>query len=1430
MTVSFQLNGSQLNVPSSGCRIRFEGDRSVVLLDSEGVSPKQAGRQHSNAHCAIGAGAKVAVRADGVLEAAIPIAFLHGGRYKLFARTGTTAWVTAGDYQLDEVSAAASLGIQLTGVTPTQAVLAFTPPSDTDTCQIQVTSANNESGWDYSILVPDTDPAVFPGADNASLFDADSAPQNRGFALADGTLAIVIGKRAAEYSPNTFKMHSRALQAATPHQAFINCVSLNGEATNATIDFATANIMPGISYSDPLPADPDRPGEYAYPTLSWTNRNEGAVDPQTGVMIRPVTLPGDIILGSDFAGLTGAFGAPIAAFPNRSLPASSVFVPANLSKSVPSYFRFSIDQGSSGWGLTDFYLSSFLPGSLKISCPLCADTPVTVCLTADGISCAFDKNYAGDPNAPIDVNMKAKGVLGVTVNCTGLCTLPLGGDRWKDASPILAAWHPNYMSGAPNTVLPNFQFDSVKLRKSSVQCNDSALVYRRDQSGAPFNPLWRKGTPVFIDSTRYTINQVTDENSIQLNETCPSSAQNLIADTFGLLITAPVPISRVVTDPWEAKITHALTTWDSAGDLQQYTNCSRQPVIAGGQTGWHCQLGGGLYWIAADGSSALPLGVAGLPYRADLGNLSYCGAAYWDDLDGNSLYCLTNTATLFKHTLLRMTFKGDHAGLESARYLSPDLGGGARSYLPLCKSTNPPVPNNCWSTAVVNATGTNTPFILEDAVRDGALDAWNNSAFPAAMKDGAVYSYIPSKLDDNHWMVTAWLSQNSYGFSGVLELSTPRGTVRMRSVLPSWRQAANTVPGAKTMRWAGIHNSAGDPWGTTRVGYFPTFFRTGSAPGQGPYYSSVVATAPVNCPPGTSGACISVTVEGQPGDPDPSRYDPVNDGKTGKPGFGYLQDLAVGDLICVPGNGDYYGSCTGYIAYNGFEHLRVLATSAPESGAVILTLQRSVGKTAQMPLPGGQKLYMMPSLCDYTAGYGCGVGAIIWDWSNGSIEQFSVGGEGHQFTNYDPVNKQVASIIAGADFNPDPSCYSSTRAVYPNCYSVFTGAVDAAKTLTAQLPGFSKVLVAQNPPFAIGTGTPGLTGMGTPNDVDSHPSGPHLASAPNAEKIWFLDGRPFLGFYTTPLATPVRTAPDVYRFAGGVSGLEIYKRLPVMASCGIGVLREVKTISNQTPYAYCVAVNRGDCATGSNPGDSYVSCPSVNPAAKPSNACPFAGIGSSTPEVRDTCLASTGPYTMGLSQVGFTAQRNGIWTPLNTSQLKRSTRLLTHGFSRYRIVDQYLNAKATPDGGVMLFRAAFMGGYSTQILMAKIPPFPDITLDTLDRRSYIATPVAIDAAPPGADSVRVQFGYDSSFRCTARNEPCEARDDFDATGVSTPFYFASEADPGGLNCAGGCQATVSLPGISQRVIFYRFVYRVNGAFVTGPPRVVVVPDPMSPGN
>src|SRR5450432_1727433 len=55
--------------------------------------------------------------------------------------------------------ATTSLSIRLVGVTPTQAVLQFKPPlTSTVGCQLKVTATKSVGKWDFSTLVPDTNP------------------------------------------------------------------------------------------------------------------------------------------------------------------------------------------------------------------------------------------------------------------------------------------------------------------------------------------------------------------------------------------------------------------------------------------------------------------------------------------------------------------------------------------------------------------------------------------------------------------------------------------------------------------------------------------------------------------------------------------------------------------------------------------------------------------------------------------------------------------------------------------------------------------------------------------------------------------------------------------------------------------------------------------------------------------------------------------------------------------------------------------------------------------------------------------------------------------------------------------------------------------------------------------------------------------------
>ena len=169
-------------------------------------------------------------------------------------------------------SADASVTVQIVGKTPTQALLSYTA---TGSCTVEV--SENAS---YQPLVHDVDPALFAGS------NLDTRPE----ALSSGTNHIfLVGKRRTDTAANGIN-YSRALQTNTTHYYRVTCGS---QVTTGT--FTTANIPFGSTYTDVLPADPQNPGEYLWPSLSATDRTETIVDPYTGVLAKHMAMQGDML-------------------------------------------------------------------------------------------------------------------------------------------------------------------------------------------------------------------------------------------------------------------------------------------------------------------------------------------------------------------------------------------------------------------------------------------------------------------------------------------------------------------------------------------------------------------------------------------------------------------------------------------------------------------------------------------------------------------------------------------------------------------------------------------------------------------------------------------------------------------------------------------------------------------------------------------------------------------------------------------------------------------------------------------------------------------------------------------------------------------------------------------------------------------------------
>lgn len=346
------------------------------------------------------------------------------------------------------------------------------------------------------------------------------------------------------------------------------------------------------------------------------------------------------------------------------------------------------------------------------------------------------------------------------------------------------------------------------------------------------------------------------------------------------------------------------------------------------------------------------------------------------------------------------------------------------------------------------------------------------------------------------------------------------------------------------------------------------------------------------------------------------------------------------------------------------------------------------------------------------------------------------------------------------------------------------------------------------PPFS------GALPPGGSNTYQSHP-GYLQANAGPAEQRWAFDVMPFsngAGVYgSTGEAEP--GAAHVYK----VTGATLHrKHLGTLATCGERILHDISApergnrITDQTPYTYCVANAAGECREGSAAGDVYVSCP-----GRTTRGCAGAPFSATYPTtVVDVCVGDSWAFGHGIVQVPLTANSvNG-----------ERTRVIAYPFPIPHLQNVYASAKAMPDGRWALYLAN--RHERADVFLIKVPPYPEPEPPekTVDRAHFVRLPVSVPA-PADGDRAALAFGYaengePAQFYCTTRKESCLAASA--AVDPARPFQFASEA-PAGVPCAGGC--TIELPGISQRVLYYRVEYRDGSGNLRaeGPLQAVVVP-------
>ena len=532
-------------------------------------------------------------------------------------------------------------------------------------------------------------------------------------------------------------------------------------------------------------------------------------------------------------------------------------------------------------------------------------------------------------------------------------------------------------------------------------------------------------------------------------------------------------------------------------------------------------------------------------------------------------------------------------------------------------------------------------------------------------------------------------------------------------------------------------------------------------------------------------------------------------------GIGAIGTIAVpatgGETITFSNNGNGYGrtastailtngsggTCSGTASIG-----TVLSTTPDTSPKYLLFLPSSFSNQAGVPGWGGMYVNSAGQTIPYTDQipsplYGLNV---LWNYAgdpNGLVpftDPESQGG--HSFQR--PTQAVAASTLP---YSPQTQTYNVRHAAN------FTALEAAPIGITSANPSFQNV-----------------TGAAQTNVYQAHPGMSGEGASPYEGQAAF-DVRPLVGQGTSPPAsgpyqpfTSVSGNVWVNTWTGGNYtdvddfGAVHRKIYATAASAGTHPLVDISgpasNISTGNSYTFCVTRAAGECYAGSSVGQIYVNVPGVFAPYCYGNPVD----GQSYPQLNDLCITDSTP--LGQGGVQFSTLTGD---PLGSFQrvLTRTMNGATHNTSGFG------NIHALPDNSWLMFQGNYLDGISRNDYMAQALPYPP--LSSVSRNALIPIPVILN--PPAALSVNnaiVQFGYaEYGGNCTTRADACFAN----AAAIPNtnfPFLYASET-PAGLSCSSGC--TITIPAISQRILYYTVIYRnaSNVVIATQPTQVLVTP-------
>jgi hypothetical protein len=1000
------------------------------------------------------------------------------------------------------------------------------------------------------------------------------------------------------------------------------------------------------------------------------------------------------------------------------------------------------------------------------------DRTVEVCLTQDGIACS------------------SKVVEAVLPGSAATMTIP------QTRTPVMADW-----SFEGKTPIGKYEMFT---RSGSVEVRGGTVSRT---GGSFFSTKWVSGSKISIGGTEYPIHSVNNPIQLTVTEGPADGSYSYSATNFGIMLR------KQTVSPHELSFQFARTqrsvstgsmNWSAASASE---DCSRVKTSDGsGTEGYNCMLSGVLYWLAPSTGEVRLLASAFINGVSGKWGGTACGAAgtnrevLWDTSDGNSWYCMTEDSYTGNNRLLKGTYTGNHRSVPQVLVgQSPEV-----AYTDLTAAKD-----------------------LERQIREFSQEhslqhVYEPEYFSCQLAKSPYRTYLAI------WCLTV---QNGLAWYAVFDTAANRITAAVPPYGAVW--PARWVSGHTINMWTET------PWmSISGQSMLPTDGTDDISIGAGPYQSMILSglSAPAApCPPRPEGSqipegdwptgsmCSVATVDGEPCDPNPYRFSKGT--IAAAPGS---QEITLTGSNWTSGSG-YYGSLNPTIYFEGSyyrwekldgTHARITPAytgTSPYTGPYTLYAEGNINhpKCGQTPAHYLQDAeirdnfrvdseyvrLLMKNGNSWTLQRAYGNSSIAVHGAGSAL--VAIGGAANLLDNSpdnyagNPYWSYLTDPAGQATFY-DASAHTGHPAVNNGHWSqlrstgywIRRGLTPPEFSLD---PGY---YVAGNPSF----GKPAAI-FSDPGE--SHPSQNHI-NAPESEKRWASDARVWLGGageYGSG-ALKVTGTRDVYRVV--ISKTLSPKVLPINAQCGRFALRDISgpgsLINDAAPYTYCYARTAGECVTGSSAGQLFVNCPYAS-----QTTCGYFIDG----ELNDICGGDLRPVVGEIIQFGLR----------RSDPSGNSMRLLGRALSWWKLQSPYWNAKPITDGSWWYIQNPWLNGVRNEVLLIKNPGWP--TEDTINRTTFVPVPVSVrPAASLGAYTAVVEFGYDPSFRCTSRNETCEAS----SSGVdeAAPFHWQSEPHAG-LPCASGC--TIAIPAIPQRILYYRTKFRnaSGDVIATGATEVVPVP-------